>query len=115
MAWLADEGNAGGQDRLIQIAAGGDAKALVVQIGALALFGPEHLVADRIIGHTGHDHAVTFQRRCHRKMGDGVQEVGGAVERVNDPAKVITAFDDPGFFGEDFFLAKCRLFLLSKG
>ena len=67
----------------------GDADAPVVEEGALAAFGDEQLVVGRIVGQAGNDRAVAFQRNRDRKVRNAVQEVGGAVERIDDPAMAL--------------------------
>ena len=72
------------------VAAPGDPDPLVVQIAALALLGPEQLVHDGVVGHPGDDLARAVGRaplQPHRdgEVGHGVHEVGGAVDRIDDP------------------------------
>ena len=64
----------------------GHAQALVVEIGAVALFGDEHLVGDRIEDHGRDELALALQRDRDGEMRNAVQEVGGAVERIDDEA-----------------------------
>ena len=59
---------------------------LSLRIGALAALGDEQFVIGRIIDHAGDDGAVALERDRHREMRDAVQEIGGAVERIDDPA-----------------------------
>ena len=107
VARLADEGQAGGDQRFRQFLAASQTDAAVVQIAALAFFGPEHLVHDRIIGHGGDDFCGaigvgTLQADCDRKMRHGVHEVGGAVDRVDDPhVGLVGAFDQTALFAEE--------------
>ena len=75
-----------GHHRLVEPLAGGDAHAPVVEEGAFAALGDEQLVVGRIVGQPGDDRAVALQRDRDRKMRNAVQEVGGAVERIDDPA-----------------------------
>ena len=93
------EGEAGADQRLAELATGGHPEAAVVEIGADAFFGPEHLVAGRLVDQPGNDLAIAFERDRDRKMRDPVQEIGGAVERVDDPAVVWI-----GSFGRALFL-----------
>ena len=81
-----EERNAGADQRVGQMAARRDAQAPVVDIGAGALLGPEHLVAQRLVDDAGDDLAVALERDRDREMRDAVQEIGGAVERIDDPA-----------------------------
>ena len=75
-----------GDDRLGEPLPRGDADAPVVEEGALAALGDEQLVVCRVIGEAGDDRAVPFERDRHGEMRDAVQEIGGAVERIDDPA-----------------------------
>ena len=80
----------------------GDADALVVEERALAAFGDEQLVVRRIVGHAGDDRAVAFERDGDGEMRDAVQEIGGAVERIDDPAVgLVGAVADAAFLAEE--------------
>ena len=69
------------------MAAGRHAKALlVVQEGTLALFRPEDLVGGGIVDHAGHQLPLPLQGNGDAVMRNGVQEVGRAVEGIDDPA-----------------------------
>ena len=57
-----------------------------LRIGALAALGGEHLVAGRIVDQARHQLAVAFERDRDGEERDAVQEIGGAVERINDEA-----------------------------
>ena len=48
--------------------------------------GRAQLVVDRIVDEGGNDLAVALQRDGDGEQRNAVQEVGGAVERVDDPA-----------------------------
>ena len=63
-----------------------DPEAPVVEEGALAALGGEHLVAGRIVDEAGDQLAVAFERDRDGEERDAVQEVGGAVERIDDEA-----------------------------
>ena len=63
----------------------GDADAAVVEEGAGALGGGEQLVAVRVEDDGLLDHALARQGDGDRVLGKAVDEVGGAVERVDDP------------------------------
>ena len=89
----AREGNAGSEDAVLQPLASGHPQApLGPQPGALAPLGPEHLLGDRVVGHRGHhltlagDRIAPLQGDVDRELRDAVQEVGRAVQRVDDPA-----------------------------
>ena len=61
---------------------------LVVEERALAFLGDEQLVGDRIVDEAGDDDAFALERDRDGEMRNAVQEVGGAVERIDDPAYV---------------------------
>jgi hypothetical protein len=82
----AAEGHAGGKNRLDHRAAPGNPQPGFVHEAAEALFGVKQFVLGGIEHHPGDDLALVFQRDRHRPMRQPVQKVGGAVERINDPA-----------------------------
>src|SRR5579883_2303047 len=55
-----------------------DPKASVVDVGALALLPPEHLVADRLVDHARDDLAVSLEPDRDAELRYAVQEVRGA-------------------------------------
>ena len=77
--------DAGGQHSLVQLLAGRHPQALVIEERALALLGPEQLVGDGIVGDGGDNGAFALESDIDGEVRDGVQEVGGAVQRVDDP------------------------------
>jgi hypothetical protein len=62
-----------------------DADAAVVQEGAAALAGGEHLVAQRVIDHRLIDLALVGEGNRDGVLREAVDEIGRAVERVDDP------------------------------
>ena len=72
----------------------GDAQAAVVEEGAAAALGGVELVHGRIVDHAGDDLALPLQRDRDREDRDAVQEVGGAVERIDDPAVLVVLAGD---------------------
>src|SRR5258705_193586 len=62
-----------------------DAHALVVQVGAAPARGGEQIVARRIVDDRLRDHAAVAQRDGNAILREAVDEIGGAVERVDDP------------------------------
>ena len=74
-----------GDDRVGEPLPRRDPQAPVVEEGALAALGGEQLVVDRIVDQAGDDRAVALERDRDREMRNAVQEVGGAVERIDDP------------------------------
>ena len=80
----------------------GDAQALVVEKGAVTLLGHEHLVGDRIEDDGRDELAFALQRDGDGEMRNAVQEVGGAVERIDDEAVgFVGPFDDARFLDQE--------------
>ena len=74
----------------------GDAQAAVVAPGALPLLGDIHGIVGGIVDEAGDDLALALQRDRDREHRDAVQEVGGAVERVDVPdVGLVGALDPP--------------------
>ena len=93
---------AAGDQRLAEIAPRGDADARVVEERAFALLGDEHLFGDRIVDEAGDDDAVALERDRDGEMRNAVQEVGGAVERIDDPGMgLVGAFALAAFLAEE--------------
>ncbi len=67
-------------------AAGGNAQTAIVQEGAAALFRREQFVRCRIEDDAGHDFTIALQCDGDRELRNAVQEVGRAIERIDDPA-----------------------------
>ncbi len=87
--------DAGRDERIGEVLARGNAHpAAVVEVGALALLGGEHLVRDRVVDDAGNYLAFALQPDGDGEQRHAVQEVGGAVERVDDPAMGLVVADD---------------------
>ena len=100
-------GDAGGDQRLGEVAAGGDAQPALVEPGAPALLRPEALVGERLVDQAVGDLAPALaaglrllDRDRDGEMGDAVEEVGGAVERIDDPARLVRIALDRAAFLE---------------
>ena len=65
-----------------------DAHAAVVQERAAATAGGEQFVARRVIDDRLRDLAALGQRDRHGVVGQAVDEVGGAVQRIDDPLEL---------------------------
>ena len=63
----------------------GDANAFFVQIGAGALGGREQVVAHRIVDDGLRDDAAMREGDRDAVLGEAVDKVGGAIDRVDDP------------------------------
>ena len=100
------EGEAGGDQAVTQLSALGDADAALVQIGTTALGRSEQVVAAGVIDHGVLDLALVGQSDAHAVHGKAVDEVGGAVQRVDDPdmVGVLGAVLAARFFGQDGML-----------
>src|SRR5712691_11248378 len=61
------------------------AKTAIVEIGALPALADISLVGDGIVDDTRHRHAFPQQRDRDREQRNAVEEIGGAVERIDDP------------------------------
>ncbi len=86
-----------------------DADTLVVEIRALAALGDEHFVVGRIIDHAGDDGAVALEPDRHREMRNAVQEIGGAVERIDDPAVALVGARERAAFLAEKAVIRPRL------
>ena len=82
---------AAADERHAHVAAPRDPDAPVVEIGTCPLLGHEQLVAQRIEDDARHDLAVLLERDRDGPVRQGVKEIGGAVDRVDDPAIVLRA------------------------
>jgi hypothetical protein len=86
-----------------------------MQPGPAALFGPERLVGDRVVDHRGADVVPApaaklgfLHRDADREMRDAVEEVAGAVERIDDPARLVcVTFDDARLFHHETPVGAC--------
>lgn len=86
--------NAAADDAIREHAARGDAQAAIVEEGSAAALGGVKLVRRRIEDDAGDDLAVTLERDRHGEHRNAVQEVGRAVERIDDPAmRAVGALD----------------------
>src|SRR5581483_8246550 len=87
--------DAGADHRLREIAPCRNAQApAVIEIGALALLCGEGLLGRRVEDEPRDEFAVALERNRDGEDRDAVQEVGGAVERIDDPAMgAVGAFD----------------------
>ena len=79
------EGEAGGDERVFEVGAFGDAQASVVQVGTTALGGGEEVIAGGVVHHGLFNLAFDGQRNAHAVHGQAVDEVHGAVQGVDDP------------------------------
>ena len=78
--------DAGGDDGVVELLATADADAALVHERAPALLGEEHLVAHRVVDDAGERLRVALEGNGDGELRDAVQKVGGAVERIDQPA-----------------------------
>ena len=78
-----------------------DADAPLVQIRAAAARCGEEVVARRIVDDGLLHDALVRERDRHAVVREAVDEVGRAVERIDDPLELRLAIRFAGFFGED--------------
>ena len=93
------ERDPGADQRFLQPQALGDADAAVVEEGAASLGGGEQLVLHRIVDHRVRQAAAVLHADRDAILRKAVDEVGGAVERIDDPDVFGLAFGAPGFLG----------------
>src|SRR6266404_2522920 len=95
---LADMGDAGGAQSARRVLAARDSQAARarigrVDIGARAFLGPEQFVGYGLVDDASHDLAVPLQADRDGEVRHAVQKVGGAVERIDDPAMAAIALE----------------------
>src|SRR5207302_2834694 len=91
-----------GDHAFVEIATAGDAQPLIVEEGALATLGNIELFVGRIIDYPGDYGALALQADRDRKLRDAVQEIRGAVERVDDPGVgLVVAHTCPAFLADE--------------
>src|SRR3989338_3199726 len=84
------EREAGAQEGAVEVQRATDADAPVVKLGAAAARGGVQFILERVEHHCLLEPALVLQTDGYRKLGVAVKEVGGAVERVDDPEVIIT-------------------------
>ena len=85
-----------------QIAACRHPQALVVEESAFALLGVIHLIGDGVEHQASDNFAVHFEPDGNGEMRNAVQEIGGAVDRIDDEAVIgVAAGDNSGLLGEE--------------
>jgi len=94
----------------MDVGAAGDAQALVVEKGPGAFLGGEEFIGDRIIGDGGDDFALALQRHGDGKERQGMHEVGGAVDGINDEAVIGIGAGHGSRFLHEEAIARAGLF-----
>ena len=101
--------NAAADHRVDQFAATGDAQPAVIEESAATALGGVELVHRRVVDDAGDDLALALQRDGNGKQRNAVQEIGGAVQRVDDPAVLgILALHHAAFLHQEG-IARARL------
>ena len=93
-------GKAGADQRSFEGALGADADLLAVELGAVAARGGEELLAHGIVDHRVLQPPAVLDRDRHREGRKAVQEIRGAVERIDDP-DVLALAAAAAFLGEE--------------
>ena len=94
------EGETGAEQGSVQVFTLGDAQAAIIEVGAAAAAGGEELVMHRVI-HDGVLQAIEMaDANGDAELRHAVDEVGGAIEGVDDPLEVLIG-NAATFFGED--------------
>ena len=102
MVAAAEMRHAGAYNGIRELDAAGDAQAAVIDEGAAAPFGGVELVHRRIVDDAGDQLALSLERDRDGEYRDAVQEIGRAVERVDDPAVLaVIAVDRAAFFHQE--------------
>ena len=100
--------NAAADDAVRQHAARSDAQAAIVEKCAATTLGRVELVGRRIENHAGDDLVIALERDRDGKQRNAVQEIGGAVERIDDPAmRAVGALDLFTFLAEEAVGGAC--------
>ncbi|MNE09261.1 hypothetical protein D3C80_1019330 [compost metagenome] len=98
------EREAGAEQGAFQTLAAADTDALAVDGGAAAAAGGELFLAHRVEDHGVLDAAAVLAGDADGEVRQAVDEVGGAVQRIDDPqvvGAVAGALDQAAFLGED--------------
>jgi hypothetical protein len=94
---------AGGDQALLQPGALAHADAALIQVSAAALGGREEVVAAGVVDDGLLDLAAHGQRNADAIDGEAVNEVGGAVQRIDDPdaIRILGSMLAARFLGQD--------------
>ena len=91
-----------GDHAFAKLAPAGDAQPLIVEEGALAALGDIEVVIGRIVDQARDHGALALQADRNRELRDAVQEIRGAVERIDDPGvALVVAFADAAFLADE--------------
>ena len=81
-----------------EVAARGHAQPPVVLVGALPFLGDKHVAVRRIMDETSDDLAFARKSDRDREYWQAVQEIGGSVERIDEPGVALVGAFDLGRF-----------------
>src|SRR4029078_8731237 len=102
MRGLAAVRNAGADHRGRELRACCDPDAAIVEKGAFALFGGKGFLICRIEDESRNQLVFAVERRSHGEDRNAMQEIGGAVEWIDDPAMAaVAAFDIAAFLHQE--------------
>jgi hypothetical protein len=85
-----------------------DPDAAIIQVGAPAALGREHLVPHGVVNHARDRLAPALQPHCHVEHRVAVRKIGGPVERVHVPAILGAGIHPAAFLGDDRVGRKVR-------
>ncbi len=91
----------GGEQRRIEFFWITDAYPPVVEGGTVTTARGEQLLSVRIVDDAMREAPAVLAGDRYRVVRKAVQVVGGAVERIDDPAEFAAAFYSAGLFGEN--------------
>ena len=97
---VAAVGEAGADERAFQPGPGADPHAPPVHLGAATASRGEQLLAAGVVDDAHLELVADLQGDRHREHGKAVQEIGGAVERVDDPHELVARVV-PAFLGQE--------------
>jgi hypothetical protein len=103
VARIGTVGEASGDQRALDGARLADTHAVIVEMRAGAAAGGEQLLAHRVVDDRVLEAASDLAGDRHGEHREAVQEVGGTIERVDDPERIVRAAR-AAFLGEECML-----------
>src|SRR5437879_12619680 len=87
----------------------GDSDLFLVQIGAFTSRGSEEFFCDRLINHSHHQLSILLKSNRDRKARVAMGKIGGAIERIDDPAMAPVALLSASLFRHDSVLGEVEI------
>src|SRR5258708_27077184 len=72
-------------DGVGEAAPSGPPEALLIEECAFGALGGEKLIICRVVDNSGNDGALAFQPNRDRELGNSMEKIGGAIERIHNP------------------------------